>query len=196
MNHSFHAAAFAVLAAAAGCQPRTPPVRDESVIVLRQSLKVLDALKAKDMRLLATLVHPEDGLRFSPWAYVHADSERVFSRTEVARLWTDTTRYTWGSEDGTGNPIHLSFAQYYARFVFDHDFTQAPQRTYTSAPIRHGNTPSNLADVYPDAAWVEFHFPGFEARYEGMDWASLWLVFRRHREEWLLVGIVHGSWTI
>ena len=80
--------------------------------------------------------------------------------------------------------------------MFNHDFTQVPQRALTSAPIRPGNTPSNLAEVYPGAAWVELHFPGFEPKYGGMDWSSLWLVFRRHGNEWLLVGIVHGQWTI
>jgi hypothetical protein len=176
--------------------PELSGANPNAAALAARAIEVLELLKARDMARLASLVHPEEGLRFSPWAYVRAGSDVLFRRDQVAGLWTDTTRYIWGEHDGTGEPIALPFAEYYRRYVLDHDFTQAPRRAFSSAPIRPGNTPSNLARVYPGAEWVEFHFPGFDPKYGGMDWSSLWLVFRRHVNDWLLVGIVHGQWTI
>jgi hypothetical protein len=43
---------------------------------------------------------------------------------------------------------------------------------------------------------MEYHFSGFEAQYEGMDWESLRLVFIQEDSTWYLVGIVHDEWTI
>jgi hypothetical protein len=43
---------------------------------------------------------------------------------------------------------------------------------------------------------VEYHFSGFDKKFEGMDWASLKLVFENSNNEWYLVGIVHDQWTI
>lgn len=44
--------------------------------------------------------------------------------------------------------------------------------------------------------YVEYHFPGFEKKYEGKDWKSLRLVFEKKNDRWYLVGIVHDQWTI
>jgi hypothetical protein len=189
-------AVLACIAVASACQRRTASAENESTHVASRSLEVLATLKAKDMARLATFVHPTLGVRFSPSAHVRADADRVFSRAEIAALWNDAKTFTWGAADGTGDAFTLSFPAYYNRYVFGHDFTQAPKVAYTAAPIRTGNTPSNLAAMYPDARWIEYHFPGFDPKYEGMDWSSLWLVFQRERDEWFLVGVVHGRWSI
>jgi hypothetical protein len=51
-------------------------------------------------------------------------------------------------------------------------------------------------EVYPDATVVEFHFPGFEEKYEGMDWKSLRVVVEKLDNKWYVVGIIHDQWTI
>jgi (p)ppGpp synthase/HD superfamily hydrolase len=43
---------------------------------------------------------------------------------------------------------------------------------------------------------VEYHFSGFDPKYEGMDWRSLRLVFEEKDNIWHLVGIIHDQWTI
>lgn len=158
--------------------------------------EVLAALRDHDLRHLAALAHPTKGVRFSPYVYVQPDSDVVLTRSQIAEAWTDTTRRVWGEFDGSGEPIRLTFPEYYRRFIYNADFAEAPRQSIDSVPIKHGNTPSNLKDVYPNARWVERHFPGFDPKYEGMDWTSLWLVFEPHDRGWYLVGIVHGSWTI
>jgi hypothetical protein len=181
--------------ATTACQPQAQTPADEQAIVTKRASEVLVAFQTKDMSRLAPLVHPTRGVRFSPYPHV-LESDRKFTRDEVASLWNDAKTFDWGAADGTGDPIVLPFPTYYGRFVYNHDFARAPKTAYTSAPIRPSNAISNLAAMYPGARWIEYHFAGFDPKYDGMDWSSLWLVFQREGAAWFLVGVVHGSWTI
>jgi hypothetical protein len=42
---------------------------------------------------------------------------------------------------------------------------------------------------------VEFFFPGFEKKYDGLDFRALRLVFRIENKNPYLVGVVHDQWT-
>ena len=54
-----------------------------------------------------------------------------------------------------------------------------------------------MAKILPGRAMVvEYHFPGFDPQYGGLDWASLRLVFQEFEGRWVLVGIIHDEWTI
>jgi hypothetical protein len=166
------------------------------VPVSERARAVIEALKARDGARLASLVHPDKGVRFTPYGFVRADSDVVISREQAAGLFADTTIRMWGHADGSGEPLRWPFSRYYDRYVYDADFAAAPVVRYNQAPAHSGNTPVTIERSYPGAQSVEFHFPLIEAKYDGMDWRSLWLVFERHSGEWMLTGIVHGSWTI
>src|SRR5439155_13044136 len=65
------------VAALAGCrQPR----EDRRELEAR-ARNALEALRTHDMPRHAALVHPQKGVRFSPYAYVHADMSFVQVRT-------------------------------------------------------------------------------------------------------------------
>jgi hypothetical protein len=59
-----------------------------------------------------------------------------------------------------------------------------------------GNTLDNSLVEYPNGIIVEYHLRGVKADQEGMDWASLRLIFEQHRGAWYLVHVVHDQWTI
>lgn len=105
----------------------------------------------------------------------------------------DSNIYHWGSYDGSGLPIDLSFESYLKEFIYDVDFAQ-PNTIGFNSTLGVGSRINNIAEFYPDAAWVEFHFPGFDPQFAGMDWRSLWLVFSPNHDDWELVGIVHDEW--
>jgi len=171
--------------------PTTSPLAN---LVGQRAGTVLVALQSQDMQTLASLVHPSRGLRFSPYAYVQ-DRDRVLMPGQLLTALSDQTPYSWGYYDGTGLPIELTFAQYYADFVYDHDFASAPHTSYNER-IGMGNTLDNSQEFYADAIIVEYHFPGFDPQYAGMDWASLRLVFQEEAGTWYLVGLIHDQWTI
>ncbi|HUM37898.1 MAG TPA: hypothetical protein PLQ85_13585, partial [Anaerolineae bacterium] len=105
------------------------------------------------------------------------------------------TLYEWGVYDGSGEPIQLTFAAYYQKFVFDHDYTTAVAVSVNER-LGMGNSIDNSQEYYPGAMVVEYHFPGFDPQYGGLDWTSLRLVFQEFEGRWVLVGIIHDQWTI
>jgi len=165
-------------------------------IIAHRAEKVLLALKTKDMARLATFVHPEKGLRFSPYEYVNMGADLVFRRNQLQSLWASKKLHAWGEYDGSGAPIQLTFRAYYQGFVYDHDYAKAKHVGFNSEIMGHGNMRNNIREVYRRAIVVEYHFAGFDPQRKGMDWKSLWLVFEKKNQMWYLVGIVHGEWTI
>jgi hypothetical protein len=143
---------------------------------------------------LSNYVHPVNGVRFSPYAFVK-DTDQVFPADKVSSLMADSKVYTWGTYDGSGEPIKLTFLDYYAKFVYDVDFTNAPQMALNHR-LGVGNSIDNSSEFYPDAMIVEYYFPGFDLQYAGMDWRSLRLVFTEYNNIWYLAGIIHDQWTI
>lgn len=169
--------------------------------VAARAAKAIMALKEQDIDELAGLVHPVKGVTFSPYTYVRplqgapGEADLVFSASQLRDLWSDTTIYHWGAYDGSGEPIELTFPEYYERFVYDVDFAR-PDAVGFDETVGQGNTINNIAEVYPNAVTVEYHFEGIDAQYEGMDWRSLRLVLEEVDGVWYVVGIVHDEWTI
>ncbi len=119
----------------------------------------------------------------------------IFPASQVLIFLPDKKVYTWGIYDGSGLLINLTPAEYYNKFIYDVDFVNAPEISYNRI-IGKGSTINNAFEVYPNTIIVEYHFSGFDPKYEGMDWRSLRLVFEEKDTVWYLIGIIHDQWTI
>jgi len=163
--------------------------------------EIIMALKNRNLETLSGLVHPDKGVRFSPYAYVRVsagspeDADLVFSSAHIADFFADPTVYNWGWFDGSGESIDLTFEAYFERFVYDADFAR-PRAVGYNEVIGRGNSINNIAEVYPNAVTIEYHFEGFDPTFAGFDWRSLRLVLEEKAGAWYLVGIVHDEWTI
>lgn len=197
------AAAPAPPAAPAPAAPGTPapaaattPAAEPGPAALRTAADaVVAALAAGDLPALADRVHPRAGVRFSPYAWVEPESHVTLSAEALrAAAAGEPVRRTWGHYDGSGEPIVLDLGEYLDRFVYDRPYERG--RVAVDRRQGHGNTLDNAAEVYPGARVVEYHLPGEDPRFGGMDWRSLRLVFVDEDGRWLLVGIVHDEWTI
>lgn len=169
----------------------------EKKAVMRQANLALRALADRDFAALAEMAGPE-GVRFSAYAYVVPESDRVMTADELRAAWTDRKVYVWGSYDGSGQPIKLDFRGYYAKFLYNLPYT-APDRVGYDQVVRSSNMPNNLDEVYPQSRFVEFYVKGGRSGVKnvgGMDWGSLRFVFEPIDGEWKLVGIVGDRWTI
>ncbi len=159
------------------------------------ALRIAQLLKAKDLDNLADYVHPQKGVRFSAYSHVDPESDRVLTAQQIRTALQDTQTYTWGSYDGSGDPISLTFSGYYDRFVYDRDFAN-PKQVGNGVILGTGNTLVNIKEVYPAATMIELYFPGFDPQYGGMDWRSLRLILEESNGVWYLVGVAHDEWTI
>jgi hypothetical protein len=172
--------------------PSEPP--SDQQIVLDRAFEIISALKNKDMNKLSQYVHPQEGLHFSPYATVK-ETDQIITVDQVTTLMDDPTVYLWGNYDGSGEPINLTFSDYFSKFVYDEDFSNAPQIALNHR-LGTGNSIDNATEYYQGSMVVEFYFPGFDPQYAGMDWRSLRLVFMQQGSDWFLVGIIHDQWTI
>lgn len=184
----------------AGCQaPQRPQVEDperyNQTTALFAAMEFVTLLDNKDYASLATLVHPTEGLRFSPYAYVNLDTDQWVATENLTTFLKGNEPLNWGSYDGTGDPISLTPEAYLQRFVYDQAYIE-PHLIGHNQIVSTGNTIVNIDTAYPGATFVEFHFKGFDPQYQGMDWRSLILVLKEASGLWYVVGILHSEWTI
>ena len=168
---------------------------ESNPILTELNKKILTAIKKKEYQSIASYVHPQLGLRFSPYATVDVNNDAIFQAAELVKIMKDDTQLFWGNYDGTGDPIDLSAKEYFAQFVYDADFLKA-EKVMINRSSAQGNSINNITSVYRDCDYVENYFSGFDKKYDGMDWRALRLVFQKEGNRYYLVGLVHDQWTI
>jgi hypothetical protein len=180
-------------------QAKTQPAQVQGLelrsVIQEKADLVLLALKNRDAAELSKYIDPQQGLRFTPYTHIDTANDLVFPLAGIPALFSSTTLYTWGSYDGSGAPINLTFSGYYAKFIYDQNFLAAPQIVFNQV-LQRGNMVNNFTSAYPQGVSIEYYLPGFNAQYNGMDWESLKLVFEQNGGNWYLVGIIHEQWTI
>jgi hypothetical protein len=167
-------------------------------IIEARARQVMLAIKNRDMQRLASFVHPRKGVRFSPYVYVDKKTARALSRQQVVNLYRSRQRLVWGEQDGSGDPIRMTFRQYFSRYVYRMDLLTDKEVGY-NPPDRGGpgTDINNVLENYPRAILVRYAHDGITGPQGGaMDWQQLWLVFEKMGNDWYLVGIVNNEWTI
>lgn len=154
---------------------------------------VVEALRDRDLKRLSSWIDPKLGLRFSPYAAM-TEQDQIF-KPDALPSFKNADKIKWGTADGSGEPIELTFRDYFDKFVYDKDFDTAPSVS-AGKLVGKGNTAYNGQDVYPGSSFVEFHFPGFDDSVDGMDWESLIVTLVPDGGDWRLVALTHAQWTI
>jgi hypothetical protein len=167
---------------------------DPKEIVQKNAEEVLKLLKAKDGEGLSAYIHAEKGVLFSPYVYIETEAV-TFDKEKVKGFFDDTETYTWGVQDGSGEPIKLIPSDYYTKYIYDGNFEEADEITIDRVESR-GNSIRNINKLFPNAHTVEYYVKGTE-EYNNMDWKAINLVFEQDAQgEWKLIAIVHDQWTI
>ncbi|MGP5201890.1 hypothetical protein ACTXKB_03890 [Psychrobacter aquimaris] len=202
--------ALALALAATGCQSSaesniatpnqsnghssTPVVSDISQQTIKQqALRIQRALANKDFARITNDIHPTRGVRFSMYAYVRPETDKVFSREQFAQyLQQSKIRFTWGEKDGTGDLLVTPLPTYLDTWI---DASQFNNANISINEFQHsGNMINNLKKIYPNSEVVEFYHKGSE-EYAGMDWRIMRLVFEEYQGKRYLVAIVNEQWT-
>ena len=185
--------------------PDSATIELDSTKVDPDGLSQQDSIKATGMQVLTFLKqrnYPElvkyfsaKGVRFVPFSFIDTTNSKLLTSesflTAIDKKWT----LTWGSYDGTGDPIKLTVAAYLKKFVYNADYLNA-EATAFDAVMKQGNSINNIKDIYPNHHYLDYHFSGFDQKFEGMDWTSLRLVFEQQDGQYFLVAIIHDQWTI
>jgi len=174
--------------------PSTVASTDISQQTLRQqALRIQRALANKDFSRITNDIHPTHGVRFSMYAYVRPESDKVFSRTQYEQYLSQSNiRFTWGEKDGTGDLLIMSLPTYLDTWVDSKTFHNA--RISTNKTSNNSNSINNLKEIYPQVEVVEFYYNGTEA-YAGMDWRVLRLVFDEYQGKRYLIAVISDQWT-
>lgn len=189
--------AFTELILPAGRRTDQPPAGGEiaseagNEALVSLALGAADALKAGDFEALADMTSPDYGLVLSHTATVNLTTNLVFTPEELRSLGSRGDKLVWGVLPDSGLPISMTPAEYFARYVFDRDYTAAPILTvdYT---LRVGNSLENVTDTFPGARFVDLCYPGTqEADYN--DWSILRLVFEEHDGALRLAALIHSE---
>jgi hypothetical protein len=184
-----HGLNFATATAGAGAHGNTHLAPDVARhIIGAKAARVILALRDRKLNELGTYVHPTKALRLSPFRTVDAKTDRVLRAPQIAGALSDTRAAVWGYDDGSGEPIRLTFAQYYAKFLYDRDFAAATDIRF-NAPDKGTRA---AWEYYPNAIVVGYHL----SETEQFPAETLRLVFESYQSVWYLVAIIHDGWTI
>ena len=69
--------------------------------LLDTAFYLLHTIKDRDYEALASLVHPERGVTFTPYSTVDFSTDLTFTPEQIRNLAEDDTVYTWGITDST-----------------------------------------------------------------------------------------------
>jgi hypothetical protein len=158
--------------------------------------KILEAIAAGNFATLAKYVHPQRGLEFSPYSRNLIDLQTIrFSQAEVVKFGVDERIYTWGTFDGSGEPILMTPSDYFKEFVYDIDYIRKAKRTTTIPKQRTPGEFSGLHKYYPEELIVRYHYPGTPDN-EYIDFRDLILLFSVIEGRWYLVGVALAESTV
>ena len=158
--------------------------------------QVITALKDQEMSILASLIHPEKGVRLSPYSYVDTCNDLVFTREQIRNFFKDSRQYVWGHYDNNGLPMQMKTKEYFNNYIYDYDYANADEINYNPT-IGRSLTVSNIFEVYPHSIVVEYGKGQPDSAAEKGDWRSIKLVFEKDDAgKWYLVGILHDQWTL
>lgn len=175
-------------------------VGDDTVALKTVETDVSYLIQAKNFQSLSEFVDETAGLDLVPYYSSNSEQGRHLSKTEVSSFFSDVAESTWGIADGSGAPILMTNEDYYKKFIYSQDFITLGSLTENKSSVQ-SNTPALdtvLSEKYGvnTVKYVEYYISGLNPQYEGMDWQSLVLVFKKININWKLVGIFHGQWTI
>ena len=94
--------------------------------LIKLAVEILRFVKTRNYKKLASFIHPEYGIRFSPFAYIDTTDDRKFYADELLLLAKQGKRINWNSSwDSERSPEFLTIDQYFKRYVYDVDFLNA-----------------------------------------------------------------------
>ncbi len=211
MKNLFFLMSIVLILSSCGNNKKEPTTEKKDATVLADSIPETDSfsqqdsVKATARQVLISLKEnntaeltkyfSNSGVLFSPYGHIDIARSKKLTADDLLAAINKKWVLTWGSYDGTGEPIKLTVPAYFKKFVYNADYLNAEAVGYDEV-LKQGNAIVNIKEIYPKHHFVDYHFSGFDQKLEGMDWTSLRLVFEKQNGDYFLVAIIHDQWTI
>lgn len=166
----------------------------ETISAFEISIKVLTAIRNRDYQLLADYVHPEKGIIFSPDSYVDYNEDPIFSAEQIRAFGSDNTIYSWGYFDVSEKLIELTASEYFDEFVYDKEYIYSRQIGINTI-VCSGNLEENVADLFPNAIFIDFHDEGTE-EVDRIDWSDLKIVLEKYNGALNVIAVINSRATM
>ena len=174
----------------------TPAYTSQTIIITKAYVQqILAILHAKNYTALTTYVHPTEGIRFAPYTYIDTVVHKVYSAKAFTSMVTNTKKYVWGLQDGSGDPIKLSASAYLNKYVYATNYVTNGVIALNKPATKVGNALNNIQQYYKGYQYASIYYKGTAAA-SNMDWRSLTLVTKAYKGKLYIVAIINNQWTI
>jgi hypothetical protein len=167
------------------------PAPHHAPALLETAFGAAGAIYRADFDALAALSSAE-GVLFAPSATVDKDLNLSFTPDEIRKFPAAATEEIWGMSAETGEPILLTPAQYFEQYLREEDYAKAPMIGVNTI-VKAGQQLENTADMFPEASFVDLHFPGTDSA-SGAGWHTLRLVFSPQEDSLKLIAVIRSAW--
>ncbi len=186
---------LAIIATCNSSQSTSTQSADSDSLLMQQSMSILEHLDKQNYGALLDYFH-EDGVRFSPYAYVDTLTHQKLTAKECAALIYSDSVLFWGNYDGSGDDINLSFERYIKAFLYAKPFLHAESHKVNTIE-GSGNSLVNMDSIYANFQFTNHYFSGFNPEYGGMDWQCIRLLYKLNKSgDYRLIAIINDRWTI
>lgn len=132
---------------------------------------------------------PGPNIGFDKAIYLGMDDWSIINDYEDALVW--------GYYEGSGEDMVFTPSDFFDHFISNFNFRAAPEKTVKAYRDLGDGFAFWKNDTNGDY-FVEYHYPGFNPDFEGIDYQTLYMVFTYDEEAdtYLLTGITNHYWTI
>lgn len=177
-------------------KPAPAPTVSDSAQLVDLAKQILQFAKDKDYAKIADHVHPTQGIRFSPYAFVKKDDHKHFTAEEFQEQVTKNLnkKVLWGTSDPMSEPIRRTVEAYFKEFGYDKDYLGAGAYGYNQT-MGGSTVMNNLEEMYPKAPHVEVYWVPADEEKAPFEWGALRLVFEKQGDQYYLIAWVHDAWN-
>jgi len=163
-------------------------VQKDTLLLAR---KIYKSIKEKNYTSIAQYIHPDAGLRFSPYCFVQSSLNFVYKKDKYLKELEQNSKLYWGEEDASGDSIVMTMKDYFANHVTGSYLDPLEPYELTAGTTMSDNT----EEIFTGCSSVNFVYPGSK-EHDGMDWKSLTMFFKKYENNYYLVGLVNNAWAI
>jgi len=122
----------------------------DTTLLINISEEILKHIKNRNYRKFAGFIHPQDNIRFSPYAYIDTAKDKVLSADQFLQLLNQNKQVNWNTSWDAQVPELLTIDEYFKKFIYDVDFLNAELKSINQYHSQ-GTDLNNIEKLTPAA---------------------------------------------